>query len=608
MRKSALGLSAVLLCQLAQATTSLTDDEVPDQPQLLFGELHVHTMFSPDAFLFGVRSTPDDAYRFARGEAITHASGQRIQLRQPLDFIAVTDHAEYLGVLPTLKNPDSPLAKSAIARQINSKDADVAAAAWTRVLMSMAGNPFDEFVEPQLRQSLWKESVAAANRHNQPGEFTTLIGYEWTSSGSGLASGAPTNLHRNILFRADAAPDLPFSSFDSADPEALWRWMDAQRAGGVELMAIPHNSNLSDGLMFPEDNSFDGSPLDAAYAQTRSRNEPLVEITQIKGSSETHPQLSPNDEWANFEILPDKLGGTGAISKPEGSYVRRAWQSGLKLQQRLGINPYSFGVIGASDGHNASSQVEEDNYNGKIGTADGTPEGRRSGSLVNKNHILYSASGLAGVWADSNTREGIYDALARREVFATTGPRIGLLFFGGWGLDTDLFSHHDWSRRAHSQGVAMGSRLPAAPQPIRAPSFALWAIKDPASAWLQRIQIVKGWLENGETFERIYDVGCGDGAQPDPKTHRCPDNGAQVDLATCDYDKRRGATSLQQVWTDPQFSAEQSAFYYARVLENPTCRWSTWDSLRYDLPLSDQVPALIMERAYSSPIWYQPAT
>ncbi len=574
--------------------------------QMYFGELHVHTQFSPDAFLFGVRSTPNDAYRFAQGEAITHASGQRIQLRQPLDFIAVTDHAEYMGVLPTLTREDSPLAQSEIARQINSQDPEVSASAWQRVLMSMAGKPFQELIEPRLRQSLWQESVAAANRHNQPGTFTTLLGYEWTSSGGKLEDGATSNLHRNILFRTGAAPELPFSSFDSPDPSALWRWMDRQRASGIDLMAIPHNSNLSDGLMFPEQTSFGGQALDSSYAKTRARNEPLVEITQIKGTSETHPLLSPNDEWADFEILPDKLGGTGELSRPGGSYVRRAWQTGLKLQERLGTNPYRFGVVGASDGHNASSQVEEDNYHGKIGTADGTPSGRRGGSIVNKHHVLYSASGLTGVWAASNSRESIYDALARREVFATTGPRIGIRFFGGWHIDESFFTHPDWTRSAYLNSVPMGAELRSREPDSNSPSFATWTIKDPASAWLQRVQIVKGWIEADELFEKVYDVACGDGNQPDPTTHRCPDNGASVDLDTCDFDKQRGSTQLRSVWTDPAFEAHQPAFYYVRVLENPSCRWSTWDSLRHGLPVSDKVPAVIQERAYSSPIWYNP--
>ncbi|PLW83244.1 hypothetical protein CWI75_07500 [Kineobactrum sediminis] len=571
--------------------------------QAYFGELHVHTMNSPDAFMLNVRNTPRDAYRFARGEAIEHATGARLQLSQPLDFIAVTDHSEYMGILPRMLDPDSELGKLALARQLRSDNPEQSQPALLEILMTMgAGKPLPELVDPKLRHAIWQEYVRVADQFYQPGEFTTLVGYEWTSSGA--MSGI--NLHRNVLFRGNEVPAQPFSSFDSVEPRQLWTWMDQQREQGIESMAIPHNSNLSDGLMFPATEALGGEPLDAGYAELRQRNEPLAEIAQIKGTSETHPLLSPNDEWASFEILEDLLGGTGTVGKAAGSYIRDAWLTGLLLEENQGFNPYRFGVIAATDSHNAASQAEEDNYHGKIGTADGTPESRRKGSFINKQHIKYSASGLAGVWAESNTREDIYDALARREAFGTTGPRIGVRFFGGWNWPDDVLEHHDWVMRAYQDGVPMGSELPIASSPEQAPAFLVWAAKDPASAWLQRIQIIKGWVEDGEKREQVYDVACADGLRPDPDTHRCPDNGAGVDLATCDFDREKGDVQLGTAWRDPDFSASQRAFYYVRVLENPTCRWSTWDSLRNRLPLSPDVPPTLQERAYTSPIWYRP--
>ncbi|MDY0007656.1 MAG: DUF3604 domain-containing protein, partial [Spongiibacteraceae bacterium] len=569
-----------------------------------FGELHVHTMNSPDAYQLNVRSNVRDAYRFALGEAIDHSSGVTIQLSQPLDFIAVTDHAEYMAILPMLADPDSELASSRTARALASEDPEQVRKAQFELLMSMGeGKPIDALVEPTLRNRIWEHYVELAREYYRPGEFTTLIGYEWTSAG-GPDNGV--NLHRNVLFRSDQVPAHPYSSFDSYNPEDLWQWMDQQRAAGIALLAIPHNANLSNGLMFSGTQTFDGRPMDASYAEQRLRNEPVVEITQIKGSSETHPALSPNDEWAGFEILDDLLGGTGAYSEPRGSYVRDAWLTGLKLEEDEDYNPYRFGVIGSTDSHNAASQMEENNYHGKIGDADGTPEARRGGSFINKHHIRYSASGLAGVWAESNTREDIYDALARREVFATTGPRISLRVFGAWQWPEAVLDAHDWVEQAYRDGVPMGRELPAPNGSAQAPELLIWAVKDPASAWLQRVQVIKGWLDKGQPSEQVYDVACADELTPDPVTHRCPDNGATVSLETCDFDKHRGDTQLKTRWRDPDFQPAQRAFYYVRVLENPTCRWSTWDSLRTGLPLATDVPPTIQERAYSSPIWYRP--
>ena len=625
----ALGLGVAIACINActeptteSAAASLPDTTPPSQTVLTesnseaegstashtqrayFGELHVHTMNSPDAFLFNVRSTPEQAMRFAKGYSVEHSvSGARMQLSQPLDFTSITDHSEYMGILPKLFQADSELGGSATSIALREGSTEERQHTMMDVLMTLAsGKPKEPLVDPALRASIWQRYVELANRHYEPGKFTTLIGYEWTSSG-----GRPEiNLHRNVIFRSDKVSEQPFSSFDSVDPKRLWTWMDEERAKGIELMAIPHNSNLSDGLMFPSQTAFDGTPIDEAYAVQRNRNEPLIEITQIKGSSETHPALSPNDEWANFEILEDLLGGNGRVGAVQGSYARDAWLTGILMESTQGFNPYRFGVIAASDSHNSSTQVEEDNYYGKIGSVDGTPETRRGGSLINTQNVKYSASGLAGVWADGNTREALFDALARGETFGTSGPRIQVRMFGGWGWTKDLTSQVDWVDRARSEGVPMGQELPAASSKYTAPTFAVSALKDPSSAWLQRLQIVKGWVESGERYEAVYDIACSDGLTPDAETHRCPDNGASVSIETCDFDHTKGDVQLSAVWQDPTFKMDQHAFYYARAIENPSCRWSTWDSIRTGLPLDPNVPTTIQERAYGSPIWYTP--
>ena len=573
-------------------------------PRAYFGELHVHTMNSPDAFLFNVRSTPDQAMRFAKGESVEHSvSGARMQLSRPLDFISITDHSEYMGILPKLFQADSELGDSETSIALRQGTDEARQHALMDVLMTLgSGKPKEQLVDPTLRTSIWQRYVELANRHYEPGKFTTLIGYEWTSSG-----GRPEiNLHRNVIFRSDKVSEQPFSSFDSVDPKQLWSWMDHERSKGIELMAIPHNSNLSDGLMFPDQQAFDESTIDQLYADQRNRNEPLIEITQIKGSSETHPALSPNDEWANFEILEDLLGGNGRVGALQGSYARDAWLTGILMESTHGFNPYEFGVIAASDSHNSSTQVEENNYHGKIGSVDGTPETRRGGSLINTQNVKYSASGLAGVWAEGNTREAIFDALTRGETFGTSGPRIQLRMFGGWEWQSTFTDQVDWVEQAQKTGVPMGQRLPLKPDNASGPTFAVSALKDPSSAWLQRLQIVKGWIEDGERREAVYDIACSDGLVPDQETNRCPDNGASVSIETCDFDHSKGDVQLNAVWQDPDFSAEEHAFYYARVLENPTCRWSTWDTIRTGLPLDSNVPATIQERAYGSPIWHKP--
>ena len=596
-----------------------------------FGDLHIHTRYSFDAYLMGTRATPDDAYRFGKGEMISHASGFEMQMKKPLDFLAVTDHAFYLGAVREAAEGNGPLSEleiGSIARNIETPaDSRAAFGAAIQHLLRMSTNPGLEDVldDRDAAQSAWQDIVAAAERHNDPGAFTTFIGYEYTAGGPEFE-----NLHRNVIFRDDKAPDLPFSRLVSVNPEDLWRWMDEQRSQGIESLAIPHNSNGSNGWMFEMTKS-DGSAQDAAYAELRMRNEPLVENTQVKGTSDTHPLLSPNDEWADFEIMPIRVASTLA-SQPEGSYVRDAYLRGLLLEAKDGFNPYKFGVIGSSDTHNAAGSFEEDNYWSKTGVTDITGEQRGSVPLggdgqsevaeddplagtaaamaadgrkyANAAAQYWGASGLAAVWAESNTRTDIYDAFRRKETFSTSGPHIKVRFFASNDFADELLEQPDSIELAYKQGVTMGSDLGR--QHEGSPEFFVWAAQDADSASLQRLQIIKGWVDDGAGREVVYDIGCSDGGRVDPETHRCPDNGAGVDLNSCAMTPDKGAGELKALWQDPDFDPDIKAFYYVRVLENPKCRWSTWDAVRAGVPPRADMQATIQDRAWSSPIWYNP--
>jgi len=568
-----------------------------------FGDLHIHTRYSLDAYVVGTRATPDDAYRFARGEAIDHPAGYRIRLEGgPLDFAAVTDHAVFLGILPAMDDPEQEISRLPLARELSAPRTPEEREAVFRRLPALAVSEDlpQGVLDLDVVRSAWQEIIASAERNNEPGELTTFIGYEYTS---GIGIG---NLHRNVIFRGSDVPAIPFSSRDSRNPEDLWDWLDDRRADGIEALAIPHNSNRSSGLKFRLQ-TFDGEPLDADYADTRMRNEPLVEITQVKGTSETHPILSPNDEWADFELFSQR--------EVEGSYVREAYGNGLMMEETRGFNPYRFGLIGSTDTHSGAGSIEEGSYFGKLGAVDGTPERRGSVPLETPRpdgglygggiYVKWGASGLAGVWAEENTRESIYDAFRRKETFATSGPRIRVRFFAGSypdGLEADP----EMIATAYVRGVPMGGDLVW--RADTSPRFLVWAIRDPSSAPLQRLQVIKGWIEDGESNERVFDVACSDGLEPDPVTHRCPDNGANVDLSDCSSGSDRGAGELRTLWVDPQFEVGQRAFYYARVLENPSCRWSTWDAIRAGVAPRDDLPATIQERAWSSPIWVAPST
>ncbi len=601
-----------------------------------FGDLHVHTNYSFDAFAFGTVATPDDAYRYAQGEGIEHPAGFEVKLRAPLDFYAVTDHAQFLGGVEAAADPSTELSRlphaqalhNMNARENRTVDGIVQRVTTFRGFVpatraGVADGSIDVEMVNRVARNAWADIVGAAQRHYRPGSFTTFVAYEYTSSTDDRG-----NLHRNVIFRdADKLPALPFSRFHSQNPEGLWDWMDTLRAQGIEALAIPHNSNGSNGQMFKMVD-WAGDPLDDDYAAQRIRNEPLAEVTQIKGTSETHPVLSDTDEWADFELMPYRV-GTMLPSQPSGSYAREALLNGLTLQDRGIVNAYQFGFVGASDNHTAAAPIEEDSYFGKVGILDSRSDLRGAVPLTpdvaqliadagrlrveeidgrpyaTGGYETWSASGLAGVWAEENTRDALYRAFRRKETFATSGPRLKVRLFGGYGFDESMLTQADMLTQAYSSGVSMGGDLLARDGGV--PTFIVWAMRDPASAPLQRLQIIKGWTIEGEHHEQVYDVACSDGGLVDPSTHRCSDNGASVDLSDCSITTGVGAGELKTVWRDPDFSPGFRAFYYARALENPTCRWSTWDAVRAAVPPRSDLKSTLQERVWSSPIWYVPA-
>ncbi len=577
-----------------------------------FGDLHVHTRRSFDAAVFNARVTPDDAYQFAKGGALTVREGQSVQLSAPLDFLAVTDHGEYLGVVNEMTAKDGKLANTEFAKASFGKGAKDPQANFLKLGISFVlGQPIKEIYDRDIIDDTWGEAIAAADRHYQPGTFTTFAGYEFTAMrpvdlGEGPLQVA-ANLHRNVIFR-DKAPARLFSTLDSTNPENLWDWMDTQRAAGMDVVSIPHNSNNSGGGMFALE-TYDGAALSSDYSTQRLLNEPLMEITQIKGTSETHPALSPNDEWANFEMFEYWIGSAVKSKQGAGDFARDALGRGLVLEDAQKFNPYKQGFIGSSDTHMAAGPFEESNYWGKfqndhVASASGAPV---RADRRNRAVEAYSASGLAGVWAESNTREAIFDALRRKETFATSGPRIKVRSFAGFGFDDALMSDPDAVRRAYAEGVSMGGDLVADPKaPGAAPVVFAWGVKDPLGHGLERLQIVKVWVEGGVAKEAVIDAACAGGVLPDAKTRRCPAASSSVDMKTCTVEEGNAAAELKAVWRDESFKPEQRAAYYVRVLEVPSCRWSTWDHVRYQVPLNPDVQATIQERAWTSPIWFQP--
>ena len=601
----------------------------PAARRAFFGELHLHTVMSFDAWTFGTKVTPDQAYKFARGETVMVPAVQVAKQQGlsptgaapakrawPLDFTAVTDHSEYLGAMTQLDVPGSPFSQTNIAKQVGGGGQR----AFLRAGEALRGGDTQDTRDMAAAAKAadgWNIEMKAANANYLPGKFTTFVAYEWTASpGQGI------HMHRNVIFNSDHAPN-PFTSVDSNHPEDLWKYLDSVRKQGIEVLAIPHNSNLSDGRDF-DWNMSDGRPIDEAYAQERALNEPLVEISQTKGSSDTAPELSPNDEFANFEIM-DRLYRGETKSVLHGSFVREAYGRGLVVQSQVGANPFKMGVVGGSDLHNGLTVSDENAFAGRISgldrntmlptgqaarialgmrEAEGETRVRPNGQAENEP-LQFAGASITGVWAEENTRGSIFAALKRKETFATTGTRIRLRMFGGWNFDKAAMQKADWVKRAYAGGVAMGADLPTAPQG-KAPSFILQAMKDPDGANLDRIQVIKITLDGKTYKEQLFDVALSGGRKDNRKTGKAPAVGNTVDLTTGKYTNTIGAPVLGAVWQDPSFDPHIPAVYYARVLEIPTPRWSTHLAIVNHLPIPSDAPATIQARAWTSPIWFTP--
>ena len=569
-----------------------------------FGNLHIHTSWSFDGFTNGSVTEPSDAYRWAQGEAIPGGGdGTPLKIKVPLDWYAVSDHAEWMGMFKMMEDPNTPLGKLDFAKLVTSEDPAVSFKAFGDFLndFSNGGELSREpmFSDPVIIKSIWGKIIETADKHNQPGKFTTFPAFEWTSNPSNQ------NLHRVVLFQnVENIPELPYSSLNSERPEDLWTWMEDSRANGATLLAVPHNGNASDGLMFSLTDS-DGNPITKAYTETRMRNEPLYEISQIKGTSETHPDLSPNDEFAGFEIWDYTLGTTAdRPTHRKGSYARQALLDGIRLESEGIGNPFKYGIISDSDSHNSAASIEEDNYTGKFGMENNREhrlEGVPGFPEENKLQVReFSSGGLAGIWAEENTREAIYNAMLRKETFGTSGIRMKVRFFGSFNFNDNVISNDNWLTSAYANGVPMGSDLKNSNG--KYPTFIVHAIKEVDGANLDRAQIIKGWVDaDGETHEKIYDVALSDG-RADGSTPV----GNTVDLKTAKYSNDIGAVQFFTIWTDPKFDASQNAFYYVRVIEIPTPRWSTYDAVVLGVPVRTDIPSTIQERGWSSPIWYSP--
>jgi hypothetical protein len=593
--------------------------DFPTRP--FFGDTHLHTSFSMDAGAFGARLGPKEAYRFARGEQMTASSGQPVKLSRPLDFLVVADHSDNMGFFPDLFAGKPEVLADPTGRQwydLIQSGRGAEAALQIISAFSQGTFPKDLMYMPGTRpyRGAWQETIAAAEQYNEPGRFTAFIGYEWTSNTGG------NNLHRNVIFRdnGDRASQVePFTVYPplgSDNPEDLWKWMQAyeQKTGG-SVLAIAHNGNLSNGLMFPVVEAF-GKKIDRAYAEQRTRWERLYETTQTKGDGEAHPFLSPNDEFANFERWDfGNLDASVAKTREmlEFEYARSALKNGLKLGQTLGVNPYKFGLVGSSDAHTGLAAMEEDNFFGKTTPQEPSPE-RMLATFMNnpKTGIKImdwqvSSSGYAAVWAKENTRASLWDAMQRRETYGTTGPRMIVRFFGGWDFAPQDANSRLPAYTGYTKGVPMGGELRAAPQG-KSPTFLVAVLKDPLGANLDRYQIVKGWLtRDGKLEEKVYDVAWADAERRRPGADgKLPPVGDTVDVANATWTNTIGAPELATVWTDPDFDPGQPAFYYGRVIEIPTPRWTAYDAKRFGTPPLPGTVMTITERAYTSPIWYMP--
>jgi len=587
-----------------------------------FGDTHLHTSFSMDAGAFGARLTPRDAYVFAKGNEVTASSGQRVKLSRPLDFLVVADHSDGMGFFPLLLSGGPEIMADPQGKKWhNMIKSGQGAAAAIDIITSFGKGAISKAIMPlpgtPAYRGAWQETIKAAEEANDPGRFTAFIGYEWTSNTGG------NNLHRNVLFREDAAkasvvePFTTIKPLGSDDPVELWKWMTAFEAKtGGHVLAIAHNGNLSNGRMFPAVEAF-GRKLDAGYATERAKWERLYELTQTKGTGEAHPSLSPNDEFANFEIW-DKGNLDGSVPKTndmlEAEYARSGLKLGLRLENTLGANPYKFGMVGSSDAHTGLAAMEEENFFGKTTPQEPGPERMTAAFIDNKTTGVkimdweVSASGYVGVWATENTRAALFDAMERRETYATTGPRMIVRFFGGWDFQAADAGNRLSADVGYRKGVPMGGDLSAAPAG-KSPAFLIAALKDPMGANLDRIQMIKGWLDGkGALHERVYDVAWGDAERRKAGADgKVPAVGSTVDVANASWTNTIGDSELAVVWTDPEFDATQRAFYYARVLEIPTPRWTAYDAKRYGVKPLPGTAMTHQERAYTAPIWYSPA-
>jgi hypothetical protein len=618
---------------LAQDTGTLDKGKVVEQPKpyspyldqhfpqrVLWGDTHHHTSLSVDSGLIGNRNGPEVSFRLARGEEVTSPGGQRVKLVRPLDFLVVSDHAEYLGIAKLLNEADPALLATDVGKEWYTDMQGSKEKAWETVISMqkdfVTGVP--RFDNPKVKRSVWEDVVDIADKFNDPGAFTALNGYEWSTISTGKDGSGPAgaNLHRVVIFRD--GPDrvkqiVPFSAFDSGDPEKLWEFLASyEKKTGGQVLAIPHNGNISNGQMYAE--LIKGKKMTRDYAERRARWEPLMEATQEKGDGETHPFLSPEDEFADFETwdFGDSFGNPKKNSMLQYEYARSTLKNGIRLGDKLGANPFKYGMIGSTDTHVSMTTTREENYFGKLPSEDPSPEryaevflrDRKTGDVIVSAWQL-GASGLAAVWARENTREAIFDALARKEAYGTTGTRMTVRVFGGWDFQADDVQRPDFAHTGYARGVPMGGDLTNGPAG-KVPTFMIRALRDPDGANLDRIQIIKGWLDKkGKTHERIYDVACSGNRSIEKRRCKKP-VGSTVNVADASYTNSIGDIMLMTHWRDPDFDPQERAFYYVRVIEIPTPRWPAYDAKRYGITMPEEVTMTIQERAYSSPIWYTP--
>jgi Protein of unknown function (DUF3604) len=582
--------------------TKPTEARPPRNPlkNAYFGDLHLHSGYSMDAFAFGTRTTPEDSYKYAMGETVEYMGKPQKRIA-PLDFLAVTDHAEYLGVVRDTIDPNGPFAKSEWYAIMTNPDPAVSATAFRKLIGSTITNKsLPEFNDPKLLRSAWEKYSAISDKYYNPGTFTTFIGFEWTS--------APQfqNLHRCVIF-ADKGPAMTYTAFDSLDPEDLWRYLEAQRKHGLDVIAVPHNGNASNGLMFST-RDMSGKPITRDYAERRMANEPLAEIIQAKGQTDTSPVLSPTDEFANFEMWLYLIGSDKKANSATGSYLRQAYGVGQEQQAKLGVNPFKYGIEAGTDFHSGISSTEANNFPGSHGNQDNDPKTviTATTSVGGEPPTALSSGGLTGVWAEENTRESIFSALKRKETFGTSGTRIKFRMCAGWSYPKDMTKQADWVKAAYAGGVPQGGDLTPQAGAV-APTLVVHAIKDPNGGNLDRIQIIKISTKNGKSKESVYDVVWSGDRKPDPKTSKVSAVGNTVDIKAATYTNSIGATELIGQWTDPAFDPQAYTTYYARVLEIPTPRWSTYWAAKLSLPPNPNVAATVQQRAWTSPIWYTPA-